>query len=71
MIIEPDLWRRIKDQVKARRDHEANLIVGGSCKTLESYANHIGFVRGLDWVLGLADELQRPEPETETTEANE
>ncbi len=71
MIIQPDLWRQIESRIVEQREREASAITRGVCKTLESYADHVGYVRALDWVLGLAADLSAPEPEPETTEASE
>lgn len=71
MIIQPDLWRQIEDRIREKRESEAGFIVRGGCKTLEAYADHVGYVRGLEWVLELAKELTAPEPEDERTETSE
>lgn len=68
MIIQPDLWRRIETGIAERREQQVKVIVKGGCKTLESYADHVGFVRALDWVISYAEELSKPEPEEEKDE---
>lgn len=47
----PDL---LKETVTLRKNY-ADKIVSGKCKSLESYADAVGFVRALDWVLDYAE----------------
>lgn len=68
MIIQADLWRQILDIVSERRASDAEKIAGGFCKTMESYAEHVGYVRALDWVMSIAHELAEPKKETDIEE---
>lgn len=68
MIIQPEIWRRLEIKILDRRALDAEKIVAGSCKTMEAYAEHVGYVRALDWVLALAHEINEPKKEDEIEE---
>lgn len=75
MLIGNDLWVRVRDRVVERIESERTMVSGGGCAkasaeaTAMAYADHIGVIRALEWVMAQAREIaDPPKPPQEPTE---
>lgn len=70
-----ELWPVLRARIKAKHDREAQLVAEGRCaspepgKVAASYADWVGYLRALRWVLDEAESLLHPPPPPEEQEA--
>jgi hypothetical protein len=71
MLGEVDLWRRLAGRIVAQVNERCDGIVSGAIESLERYRFETGFVQGLQWVLGQAEDIAKAAPPGEDEQSEE
>ncbi len=59
MIATGALWDRLRKAIERRISDEAMFLAEGKATDFAGYREKVGFIRGLQWVIGQAKEINK------------